>query len=279
MDATSHALAQGGLADTAEVLPSLWPADGGSIDLCDKAISRSITSLEIGVLEWPASVPGCAFGMGTTLFAGPLTLAALTTDESWPPVVPMGIFRVFVLAVWAAILYIWFMLCSGREEYARKYLFRGPVYLIGPILGIAVARLAGPRACFTGAWFIIAWWVNMLPVFILKKLTRRRRPTVCGPDLVPQTPRVIEIIPRLLKQDANASFPSGDVAGAAAFAWALTFGCGLPAAVGVVVVVLSAFGRMYWRAHHFLDISVGAGIGLLGSAATGRLVDINSVTW
>ena len=71
----------------------------------------------------------------------------------------------------------------------------------------------------------------------------------------------LTVITGKLQHDSNASFPSGDVVGATCFALALRRGpgaCCAPAAAACVL--LSAFGRMYWQAHHLLDVLVGGAL-------------------
>ena len=63
---------------------------------------------------------------------------------------------------------------------------------------------------------------------------------------------------------AYASFPSGDAAGAAAFAVSAFWLSMNP--LWLLCAPLSAFGRMYFHAHHLLDVSVGVGIGALVTA-------------
>ena len=63
-------------------------------------------------------------------------------------------------------------------------------------------------------------------------------------------------------KDGNASFPSGDVAGAVVFG-ASVAKAGWPG-LGMALILGSAFGRVYWRAHHVLDVCAG---GLFGAVA------------
>lgn len=72
--------------------------------------------------------------------------------------------------------------------------------------------------------------------------------------------RRLRIIPRLLGRDANAAFPSGDAVGALVFAHALNR-CGFRS-LGIACALGSLAGRVYWHAHHALDVTVGAAIGL-----------------
>lgn len=213
--------------------------------------------------------------MAPILLMGPLTLAALASHES-PSPSPLWI-ALFVM--WVAFFYVWFAFCSGRAELGQKWLYAKAAYLVGPMIGICLARLAGAEAWRAGGWFIVAWSTALVPVLILKGKAKRRRPAVCVPTLVPETSRVIAVLPIMFTKDANASFPSGDVAGAVVFGWTLAFACKMPA-MGIAMVVLSAFGRMYWRAHHFLDVSVGGVIAVVCCACLSRfVVDVDSVKW
>ena len=58
--------------------------------------------------------------------------------------------------------------------------------------------------------------------------------------------KVLQGLIGLIAQDANSSFPSGDVAGAVAFAFPLWRYHALYRSAAACVV-LSAFGRLYWQ--------------------------------
>lgn len=73
---------------------------------------------------------------------------------------------------------------------------------------------------------------------------------------------VLILTPRRSVQDPNAAFPSGDVGGAVSVAYAL-IRCGGDCRLALACVVLSAFGRLYWQAHHLLDVLAGALISLV----------------
>lgn len=257
-------------SEDGDIQASRWPQDGGVIDRVDKAISSCIFSLQIGPLEWPLSVPGCVFGMAPILCAGPPTLAVLASKGPVP--LPLS----FILsALWTVTLGTWFSFCAGKEEYAKKYLFAKASYVFGPLVGLMIASLAEHEAWAVGAFFNMAWSTTLVPVLVLKGFTKRRRPAVS----VPSTPKVLEILPRFLRKDANASFPSGDVAGAVAFAVPLAVGCGLPKIAGLVALG-SAFGRMYWHAHHALDVLVGATIGVISCSFIRNFVcDVGQTKW
>ena len=74
-------------------------------------------------------------------------------------------------------------------------------------------------------------------------------------------------------KDGNASFPSGDVAGAVAFG-ASVAQAGYPR-LALALMLTSAFGRVYWRAHHVLDVCAG---GFFGAVAA-KVMQSVAVKW
>lgn len=83
---------------------------------------------------------------------------------------------------------------------------------------------------------------------------------------VPSPPQALRAVHSIVSHDANASFPSGDVAGAVAFAYSLGSCAGMPYA-GLACVLLSCFGRLYWHTHHLLDVACGAAVAAAACAA------------
>ena len=88
-------------------------------------------------------------------------------------------------------------------------------------------------------------------------------------------------LPRIARSlrasDPNASFPSGDVAGATAFCLAL-----LPTHPGVAgaCVAFSAFGRLFYHAHHVVDVACGALITVAAHFALGAAgIEPASTLW
>ena len=104
-----------------------------------------------------------------------------------------------------------------------------------------------------------------MPVLTLKAASRRRRPVACDAVRATVTKSLANIPSMLRAGDPNGAFPSGDVAGAVAFAYPLwrAVGCRW---VAVGCVAFSAAGRMYWLAHHLIDVVSGAVVGLLACA-------------
>merc|ERR1712032_240710 len=71
------------------------------------------------------------------------------------------------------------------------------------------------------------------------------------------------------------SHPSGDTAVMAANAAILWANQGISAPLAMIATLTTAFGRMYFLAHHLLDVAAGGGLGLVVTLACLR-VDFGS---
>ena len=246
--------------------PSIFPRDGSAIDRIDKVISGPIFRLQLGiVLEYLLSVPGCFFGMPSTMLIGPGILAVTTTtttqNNRMLPVIILGIIISTLILRWA---YCHWTSNLKWGFYGRK------IFLIAPCIGtvLTYAITDDPIAQCAGNFYLLSWLMVLIPVLFLKRLTYRRRPIASSvvhlgksSALAGQKSKSLDWICHMLRTgDSNASFPSGDVAGSVTFAYPLwRYHQGGTSSVGVVpviIVFLSAFGRMYWHAHHALDVIV-----------------------
>lgn len=272
---------------------SRFPKDGGRIDLADKNLSRPFFLLQLGAIgECLLSIPGCCFGMPTFHAVGPSLVALLLSGGSILETAPRGAPIAFA-AVCLALLAIWCFVQSRRSPKLMQSLHATPALIVSPIVGVALAlRLAEADAhALNGALlYLILWDLSIIPVITLKSKAGRRRPVASDPAHVGQAAiqaasrKFLSHIPAMHKGgDPNSSFPSGDVAGAVAFAYPLLrcgasaggtgFATWLPLAA-CACVSFSAFGRMYFQAHHLLDVTGGACCALLAGllfelAATG----------
>merc|ERR1719271_1693349 len=95
----------------------------------------------------------------------------------------------------------------------------------------------------------------------VKKLAKRRRPIISGCG---RTKGLSSLEP-ILYRNGLASFPSGDVMSAVCFAFPIRHAHPWLAAG---IVLLTAFGRIYFRAHHFFDVLGGAALAYTICAAT-----------
>eukprot|EP00392_Amoebophrya_sp_AT5.2_P007457 g7472.t1 len=129
------------------------------------------------------------------------------------------------------------------------------------------------------------WCVSVAGVMLLKELTKRRRPLVLI-DKEKRRRRRVEFFEAFIEADPHSSFPSGDTAGATAVAFSLFLAgsssgpppvpVGSPPRLGstwpgtiiqmgivpVALAVLAGFGRVYWQAHHVLDVVAAAVLSL-----------------
>jgi len=269
---------------------STWPLDGGSLDRLDKSISSPFFRLQIGALaEALLSVPGCCFGAPAFLSILPSALGcALQADHcAGAPAgarACLGITTIIILGAWARLVS---QPPAKADEAATKrqrgdakgvglatmqglakLLYHPALVLLAPLAGTALlARLADAEGRAAGSFFLLGWFVAISPVIELKKWAHRRRPLASdarhlGERAAAALPRkAIQNIPTMIRSfDSNASFPSGDVAGAVAFAYPLVR-CGSPS-LGLACLLLSVLGRLYWHAHHALDVLVGGTLSL-----------------
>lgn len=252
-----------------DVASSNFPVDGGALDALDKWLSSPIFRLQLGmVVESLLSVPGCFFGMPSTLIVAPSFLA-LATEAASPRLT--GALAVLVLTS-AALLIRWSHCLSSPEGAKAAWVFyTEKVFVLAPALGTVLAYTLTEDAVARAAasLYLLTWMVSILPILVLKKRTNRRRPLASEARHIgkaaaraAKTKALSTITTMLRTGDANASFPSGDVGGAVCFAFSLWRCGGGGAGLAILCVLLSAFGRMYWQAHHALDVTFGALIAL-----------------
>ena len=263
-------------------LPSRFPVDGGPLDRLDKRLSTPLFKLQIGLVgEMLLSVPGCFFGMPAFHVVAPSLVACARGGcaASNPLHIAAASF------VGLLLLAAWFHAQAPARLARLKLLYMPPALLACPVVGMLLAHAlatSDPPALAAAAFYLVLWNVTLMPILALKLLGRRRRPVACdvahiGQDVVQAADgKALPNICTMLRHgDANAAFPSGDVAGAVAFGYAIARCAGdatalLPALgaglLAVSCVALSATGRMYYQAHHLLDVSCG-GIISLGTCA------------
>lgn len=234
--------------------PSIFPVDGSWLDQVDKSLTGQLASAELGAWELPFSFFGCIFGSPLSLLVGPLLISVSHDRHGANPLAApvLAILSAAVVLGWAEFVH------TANQQFVRDWYYSSAAFLVAPPLGALAAYLLSSPAGFNhGSFHTTLWMLCIVPIALGKRLANRRRPVVCAECFAVWTPRRVSVICDLLKTDANAAFPSGDVAGAAAFAvplWTATRSLPLP----VLCVALAAYGRIYWRAHHLLDVVVGA---------------------
>lgn len=249
--------------------PSLFPPDGARLDRLDKFISSPLFRLQLGLpLEVVLSVPGCFFGMPSILAVLPSVVAGACTTSSLH-----GLHTRLSALIGLLILVAWGYVLAGSERVALR-LFSLRACVIGPLVGVWLVE-ANPE--FGGAararahLMLTSWFAALVPTLVLKKFSRRRRPIVSAAATLGEATvaaagqKRLRIIPKLLSRDSNAALPSGDAVGALIFAYALG-SCGYRRCA-LACALSSCTARIYWHAHHVLDVALGATIALGTSAA------------
>ena len=255
-------------ASTADPAASHWPADGSRLDRLDKRLSGPLFQLQLGArLEVLLSVPGCFFGMPAALAVTPSLLAAAYSGGVPPSHLALGA-GVLLLAAWGVVV-------IGESERLALALFSMRACVVAPVVGVWLVEVheGFPSAAKARAHLmLLSLFCALVPTLVLKKRTRRRRPVVSEVEHLGEasasaaTRKSLRVIPRLLSRDTNAAFPSGDATGAAVVAFALAGASTGHRRAAVGLLVGACAGRIYWHAHHLLDVTVGAAIGLAVSA-------------
>lgn len=242
--------------------PSNWPLDKGDLDIVDKALSKRVWMLQLSrSAEVVLSIPGCFFSMPAFLALGPslLMLACSDGEDNRVLAAVVSCGGCALLAIWASAL--------KSERPLRGHLYSPLTVLCSPLLGMLLPALLGgadaSRIRGLANFYIVSWVAIDIPIMVCKNIFRRRRPVACpvaylGTTVVAAAcKKHLSFLGRmLLHLDANGSFPSGDVAGAVAFAFALWYG-GAGLVVSCTCVLLCGFARVYWQAHHLLDVVAG----------------------
>jgi len=283
-------------ATTAELLkvePRGWWVEGSAIDRLDKALSLSVFTLELGyTAELLLTAPGIWFGLPVPAFimSNLLTwysflaheahedmkwLAHLLNIDHDPDHVVLQTFKqvgiaspaslqflagsLIFIAIWGVIFYRY--LLTGHVE--KAYLINKHLMFPSLLLPVIFGKYFSPRGYKAATFFICSWFVAQSVSSGLKTVFSRIRPTV-APSTAEKVGRVNRAFPSYrtmlsLGESVFESFPSGDSVGAACFSCVLFI---LRAPTWTVwICVLTAFCRMYFHAHHLLDVAAGLSVG------------------
>ncbi|KAH9249472.1 hypothetical protein BASA81_012834 [Batrachochytrium salamandrivorans] len=248
-----------------------WWRERSSLDLLDKRLSGHVFALELGIVaEILLIIPGTWLGIPISAFtlANLLTYLAMENEPNahWlPELMQVWVFEShpsnFLLLVGAFLL--------GWSGYFFTHLLRDnitPAYLANkrfmlPAMGMPIwmGGVFSSKAYKSACFFIVAWFVGQMVSTALKIGFARMRPMVSHAKLGLGSRRFTSVQQMLgAGESAFESFPSGDTVGSAAFASTL-FLMGVPHAMWIGV--LTGFCRMYFHAHHLLDVVVGFAIG------------------
>ena len=248
----------------------------------DKAISKPFFAIQLSrPLEFLLSFPGNFFGIA---FNSMVLVPNITTW--YITKLPSGhtSWKILVLIVFIVSTISWLGVFFGSIK-ARKFCYNRFISSWNPLVGIMILLQLDEPSESSYAWAkalgffqMTSWCINMTLSIMLKFLSQRRRPIVylCplftntdseniqrNSDLFSVGKKCTSALSALLRQDSYGSFPSGDAAGAVALLYPfLRYGTYQEQSLATILVGLSCFGRLYWLAHHFLDITVGVLISL-----------------
>ena len=202
-----------------------------------------------------------------------------------------------VCATLFLLLLPWILFLRGRAWILGRIFFSHVSFGLSPLIGMAISqyhhlyhggidasdsisnhstRAAAASLCFHFIWL---YNTSCILVLFLKHSTQRKRPCCTCPEYIPR--KHFPLIPRILAKTApDTSFPSGDVMAATCFSLSLA---NLPLSQQtaasydantdshnddnpqqvlliffcIILVILTALGRMYFLAHHLCDTLVG----------------------
>lgn len=237
-----------------------------SLDAADKALSRPILRLQLPwIAELALTIPGQWAGMpASALTLLPVLIAAVATRSR------TLFYSTGAVALGIAVLWFSLLLRSGVRDGTDKLVGSPLGIIVAPFLTLGFLAWFGGEAHAAGSFACTCYYVIQLLVAIIKWATLRRRPLHCpGLDLA----RVRRHHP-LASECAHVgkglgrceSFPSGDAASGALFGQILLILCA-PADTDAALYAAcalplsTAFGRIYFHAHHLGDCLAGAALG------------------
>jgi len=248
----------------------------------DKRLSHPFFLAQLPfVVEYGLSVPGNFFGIPIfALVVAPSLTAWFFLERPSAIDHNTKLWMGSVIIAQLVLLILWILLLSGSKK-AAKIVYGNMFGAIAPFMGVGLLFLqvineppydsdsSFPQQ--VGFFQLAAWCISIIPVYLLKPSIARMRPVAwcnsknCN-DLELKTAlsqKHLQILPKIFIRDANASFPSGDTAGAVAVVYSLgRCGGNLGIVLALSCVAASAVGRMYWQAHHFGDVLTGIFIAL-----------------
>ena len=235
-----------------------------TLDALDKRLSYPFFLIELGALEIPLSPIFTWFGAPLPAMGFMPHLIALAS----PGGAGRAAWAATAVALGAAVAAHWARCVRAGDLHA--------FYTTRPVLPLLVATCALARLTDRAAavsFYLVHFFVAESLVLLVKARAGRVRPGVCA-ALGPRLARARRRLPQITFVGMSGptcieSFPSGDAAGAAVFAYALRAFGGWSRAAAALVAAGAAFGRLYLFAHHLGDVAAGAAIAL----ATGVALD------
>lgn len=252
------------------------------IEEADEDYSKPVFASSLPfLLEAVFSLPANWFGLTPILLVGPLWTGLLLA----PQVAEEFNARLFLAAVVLTIplLVAWYIfLFTGNQALFTKIFVGKQAITISPIIsvGICYCLIDNPTLFSMCVYPLWLWPSSIILVLLAKNRAKRARPCTKPKYSEYILNKHFRSIPLILAGKAgDASFPSGDVAGAMAFG--LTIALSGRTDVGSTIVVLACLGRVYYVVHHVLDTVCGALITLFVHVVSSELLglSISRIEW
>jgi len=236
-------------------VPGFW-REGDSIDQYDKATSRPVFHCTVPIaLESLLTIAGTFFGATTASLGLVPIWIVVAAEDCVHHAIPTS-YSIYAAVASVVVLVIHTLVTL--EMLTREAMWKpGLPFLIVNVF-MAYRLQVGWRGLYMYLW---AWGAVQLLCHVIKLLVSRRRPCAVLRGELTKVPRRFRLADHLREGKAAIhSFPSGDVAGAGVFGAIMALITGQSA--WLVIVAVTGFGRMYFHAHHLLDVVVGAGLGI-----------------
>uniref|UniRef100_A0A7S0Y8V6 Phosphatidic acid phosphatase type 2/haloperoxidase domain-containing protein n=1 Tax=Pseudo-nitzschia delicatissima TaxID=44447 RepID=A0A7S0Y8V6_9STRA len=272
------------------------------LDVFDKVISGFLFRLSLPpIVEAIYSVPANFFGLVPSLAIGPLWVALLALeDDSSADELQHGkilLLKGITLSLTTAFLVAWALFQNGSMP-LTKILARKHFYLVAIFFNITLLSYTllsppseGPYAAvsikaFSHAIYLLFLWPpSILVIVILKEFSQRPRPIVLdkardNDERWLANKSFPSICHFLAKAQANESFPSGDATSATIVAIVLIEINDKYTTPAICLWALACTGRIYFLAHHVLDVLVGSMLaGVLHKMAFSMGLGIYDMVW
>lgn len=208
------------------------------------------------LVELAFSLPANWFGLTPSLLIGPMWTGLVLGPQVAPTfnvklLVFAILFTIPLLAAWASLL-------RGHSGPYKKVFMGQESLSLCPLISVATCYclIDNPELFSMAVYPLFLWMPSLVCVLLAKRTFLRQRPCTN-----PSYSKFIEnkhfqIITKTMAQHSgNESFPSGDAAGAMAFA--VTAVLAGRTNLGVTIALLACTGRVYYLAHHVLDTIAG----------------------
>lgn len=228
------------------------------LDAIDKRMSWCVFSLELGKMEWALSVPGVWHGIPACSLVWMTSLLVLCDAPEHKMIWTCGV----CVPLFLYLFMRWVVLIRQGDHYPMYSTTYLP-YMLGTLLAVlATARIMfgfTDHGIALPCFYVSSYLFTQVFVVILKTFARRVRPGIALSAQLNGTSRYLKTLNYHNKKGYTVfeSFPSGDVAGAMVFSHTIAIATG-SSTWPYVFACMSAFGRMYFFAHHLGDVSVGA---------------------